>query len=114
MELCSARIACKKAEALAGANKCAELWKRDLPGEDVVRLEAGRNGHHSLETEPEPAGSGQQNKCQGDLRNDETVTQDLSSAPARSTPTLRLNRITQMASRIEPSDTVSVTSAKPP
>ena len=72
-------------------------WKQDLPGEDVVGLEARRNGHRTLKTEAEQTGSGQQHECQGNLRDDEAMAQALSGAAARSTAALRLKRIAEMA-----------------
>src|SRR6266481_3103060 len=78
--------------------------KQDLPGQDVVRLEARRNGHHSLKTEAEQTRSGQQNKRQGNLRDEKTVTQDLSAVPARAAAALRLKRISEMPPKIEASD----------
>ena len=77
-------------------------WKQDLPGENVVGLEARRNGHHALKTEPEQTCSSQQHECQGNLRDDEAMTQELRGAATRSTSALRLEGITQMASKIEP------------
>ena len=75
-----------------------------MPGEDVVGLEARRNGHHSLKTEAEQTRSGQQNERQGNLRDDKTVTQDLSAVPARAATALRLKRISEMPSKMEPGD----------
>jgi hypothetical protein len=75
-----------------------------LPGQDVVRLEARRNGHHTLKTEAEQTRSGQQNKRQGNLRDDKTVTQDLSAVPARAATALRLKRISEMPPKMEAGD----------
>ena len=78
--------------------------KQDLPGQDVIRLEAWRNGHHSLKTEAEQTRSGQQNKRQGNLRDYKTVTKDLSAVPARSATAFRLKRISEMPPKMEPGD----------
>src|SRR5208282_2759518 len=56
--------------------------KKDLAGEDVVGLEARRNGHHTLKTESQETGPGQEHKCQGNLRDDEAMSQDLTGAAA--------------------------------
>src|SRR5271155_255781 len=92
-------------------NKCQTgcVWvgcpgKQDLPSEDMVGLEAWRNGHHALKTEAEQTRSGQQNERQGNLRDDETVTQDLSAVPAGAAAALRLKCISELPSKMEPSD----------
>ncbi|HEY6264755.1 MAG TPA: hypothetical protein VIW93_08135 [Candidatus Acidoferrum sp.] len=75
-----------------------------MPGQDVVRLEARRNGHRSLKTEAEQPRSGQQNKRQGNLRDDKTVTQDLSAVSARAATALQLKRISEMPPKMEAGD----------
>ena len=77
---------------------------RDLPGQNMIRPEARRDGHGPLQTEPQQARPGQQNHCQRDLRHDKAMAQALSGAAGRSAAGLRLDRARQMAAQVEPRD----------
>ncbi|MGB2637462.1 MAG: hypothetical protein WA857_11875 [Candidatus Acidiferrum sp.] len=70
----------------------------------MAGLEAWGYGHYALETEAQQTRSGQQNERQGNLSDDEPVTQDLNAAPARPAPALRLKSISEMPPKMKPSD----------
>ena len=76
----------------------------DLPGQNMIRAESRRHGHRTFQAEPEQARSDQQGKGQCDLGDDESVTQFLSGAAARSRSTFGLKHIAERASKTEPGD----------
>ena len=70
----------------------------------MIGAKTGRNGHHLFQAQSQQRRAREQNKSEGDLRDDEGVAKALSGATDRARPGFRLERIREMAPEIEPGD----------
>ena len=73
-------------------------------GENMIGAKAGRHRHHLFQAQPEQRRTCEQDKSEGDLRDDEAVAKTLSGTTDRAGARFRLERIREMAAEIEPGD----------
>ena len=73
-------------------------------GENMIGAKAGRDRHHLFQAQSEQRRTCEQDKSEGDLRDDEAVAKTLSGATDRAGARFRLERIREMAAEIEPGD----------
>ena len=86
------RMASSKRSTIATRSFSRSPGEGALAGENMIGAKPGRDRHHLFQAQPEQRRTCEQDKSEGDLRDDEAVAKTLSGTTYRAAARFRLQR----------------------